>query len=58
MGRGNRGKKKTKNIAVMDLFEEDKNKSSEGLGGFSYSQCVTNTKKEKRKKKQDSEINS
>lgn len=52
MGRGNRGKKKNKNIAVMDLLEDaKKTQSTEVLGGFSYSQCVTNPKKENKRKK-------
>ena len=59
MGRGNRGKKKTKNIDVAELLEEsNKNQSSEVLGGFSYSQCVTNPKKKNKKKKSDLSLNS
>ena len=59
MGRGNRGKKKTKNIVVSELLEEsNKKQSSEVLGGFSYSQCVTNPKKKNKKKKSDLSLNS
>ena len=57
MGRGNRGKKKNKNIAVMDLLEDTKQtQSTEVLGGFSYSQCVTNPKKENKRKKKKLEF--
>lgn len=49
MGRGNRRKKKTNNIDVLDLLDDiNKNQFS---GEFSYSQCVTNPKKNNRNKK-------
>ena len=57
MGRGNRRKKKNNNIAVMDLLEDAKQtQSTEVLGGFSYSQCVTNPKKENKKRKKKLEL--
>ena len=52
MGRGNRGKKKSTNLALTELLENN-NQQSEVSGGFSYSQCLTNSKRKKNKKNQE-----
>ena len=49
MGRGNRGKKKTKNIEILNLFDDvnkNNNKLDDGFGEFTYSSCASKSKKE------------
>ena len=50
MGRGNRGKKKSNNLIITELLDNNK-QPSDVCGGFSYNECLTNSKRKKNKKK-------